>query len=199
MPIKSRNITKVEHRIERNERWLRNRHKGAVIWFTGLSASGKSTLATMLEQRLFKCRRHVYMLDGDNVRHGLCSDLGFSAEDRKENIRRVGELAALLAESGIIVISAFISPYRHDRKLARKAAADNFHEIYLKADLKVCEQRDPKGLYAKARRGEISDFTGISAPYEVPEAPELIVDTGTMTIETSLDIVVDYVERSVVL
>ena len=199
MSIKSSNITKVEHSIKLNERWVRNRHKGAVVWFTGLSASGKSTLATMLEQRLFELGRQVYVLDGDNVRHGLCSDLGFSAEDREENIRRIGELAALFAEAGLIVITAFISPYRRDRRLARKAATGNFHEIYLQADLKVCEQRDPKGLYAKARSGEISDFTGISAPYEEPVAPEIIVRTGAMTLEDSLNMIVDYVERNVVL
>ncbi|MFC1673852.1 adenylyl-sulfate kinase [Pseudomonadota bacterium] len=199
MAVKSQNITKVEHRIDRDERWSRNNHKGAVVWFTGLSASGKSTLATMLEQRLFETGRQVYVLDGDNVRHGLCSDLGFSADDREENIRRIGELAALFMESGLIAISAFISPYRRDRRLARKAAGGNFHEIYLQADLEVCEKRDPKGLYAKAREGVIKDFTGISAPYEAPEAPELVVDTGTLTLEESVDMIVDYVERHVAL
>lgn len=199
MSIKSKNISTVAHRIQLNERWRRNRHKGTVVWLTGLSASGKSSLATLLEQRLFELGRQVYVLDGDNVRHGLCSDLGFSAQDREENIRRVGELAALFAEAGLIVICAFISPYRRDRRLARNAVGGNFHEIYLQADLRVCEERDPKGLYAKARRGEIPDFTGISAPYEAPEAAELVVDTGTMTLEDSLDMIADYVEGNVVL
>ena len=199
MSVKSKNITKVEHRIGRDDRWARNRHKGTVVWFTGLSASGKSTLAVMLEKRLFELGRNVYVLDGDNVRHGLCSDLGFSAKDREENIRRIGELAALFAESGLIVITAFISPYRHDRRKARVAAGENFHEIYLGADVDVCEGRDPKGLYAKARKGEIADFTGISAPYEAPENPELIIDTGAMTVEESLDVVVEYVEKNIFL
>lgn len=199
MSIKSRNISIIEHRIQGNDRCLRNRHRGTVVWFTGLSASGKSTLAILLEQRLFELGRQVYVLDGDNVRHGLCSDLGFSAQDRAENIRRIGELAALFAEAGMIVISAFISPYRRDRRLARKAVKGNFHEIYLQADLGVCEKRDPKGLYAKARNGEIPYFTGVSAPYEVPEAPELVVDTGVMAPEDSLDIIVDYVEGKITL
>lgn len=199
MTVKSKNITRVEHRIGKSQRWERNNHKGTVVWFTGLSASGKSTLAVMLEQRLFEIGRNAYVLDGDNVRQGLCSDLGFSADDREENIRRIGELAALFSESGAIVITAFISPYKRDRRLARSASGENFHEIYLQTDIEVCEQRDPKGLYAKARKGEILDFTGISAPYEQPEDPELIVDTGIMTPEESLDIIVEYVERNIVL
>ena len=197
MTIKSKNITKVEHRIARDDRWAKNGHKGSVVWFTGLSASGKSTLAVMLEQRLFKLGRNVFVLDGDNVRHGLCSDLGFSAEDREENIRRIGELAALFAQSGLIVITAFISPYQRDRRQARIAAGENFHEIYLDASIDVCEGRDPKGLYAKARSGEIADFTGISAPYEAPENPELVINTGTMTTDESIDAVVEYVQRNI--
>lgn len=199
MSAKSQNITRVEHRITSDQRWSRNSHKGAVVWFTGLSASGKSTLATRLEQRLFERGRQVYVLDGDNVRHGLCSDLGFSADDRQENIRRVGELSALFAQSGLIVLSAFISPYRSDRHLARRACGENFHEIYLQASLDVCEERDPKGLYAKARKGEIFDFTGISAPYETPEAPDMTIDTGVLSVDESLDIIFDYVERNVAL
>ena len=197
MTVKSKNITKVEHRISCDDRWAKNGHKGTVVWLTGLSASGKSTLAIMLEQHLFELGHNVFVLDGDNVRHGLCSDLGFSAKDREENIRRIGELAALFAESGLIVITAFISPYQRDRRQARIAADENFHEIYLDASIEVCEGRDPKGLYAKARRGEIDDFTGISAPYEAPENPELAIDTGTMTIDESLDAVVDYIQRNI--
>ena len=196
MSVKSKNLTKVEHRIGRDDRWAKNDHKGTVVWFTGLSASGKSTLATMLEKRLFEIGRNAYVLDGDNVRHGLCSDLGFSADDREENIRRIGELAALFAESGLIVITAFISPYRRDRRQARSAADDNFHEIYLDTDVSVCEKRDPKGLYAKARNGEIVDFTGVSAPYEAPENPDLIIDTGAMTLDESLNAIIEYVEKN---
>ena len=135
------------------------------------------------------------MLDGDNVRHGLNANLGFSPEDRAENIRRVGEVAALFADAGLIVITAFISPYRADRHRARSAAGDHFHEIYIRADLATCEKRDPKGLYKKARRGEITDFTGVSAPYEEPDSPELVVDTMDVSIDGSVRTIVDYVER----
>lgn len=197
MTVKSKHITRVDHRITRDDRVRRNRHRGTVIWFTGLSASGKSTLATLLEQRLFEEGRQVFVLDGDNMRHGLCSDLGFSEQDRSENIRRIGEVANLLAEAGLIAITAFISPYRKDRLRARQACHGNFHEIHLKADLPTCESRDPKGLYAKARLGEIPDFTGISAPYEEPENPELSIDTGQMSIEESLAAVMAYIERKI--
>lgn len=196
MSVKSENIFKVEHRITQNQRWARNEHKGTVVWLTGLSASGKSTLATMLEKCLFDLGYQVYVLDGDNMRHGLCADLGFSARDREENIRRIGEVAALFAESGQIVISAFISPYLADRELARKAADGNFHEIYLCADVDVCARRDPKGLYAKARKGELAEFTGVSAPYEAPEIPDLAIDTGALSVDESLDMLVDYVRRN---
>ncbi len=199
MSIKSKNITIVEHRVPRDDRWQRNTHKGGVIWFTGLSASGKSTLAVLLEQRLFEQDHQVFVLDGDNVRHGLNSDLGFSEEDRVENIRRIGEVAALFAEAGIIVVTAFISPYQRDRRIARQAAGENFHEVYLDIDISICEQRDPKGLYAKARKGEISDFTGISAPYEAPEQPELVLDTGKLSVEDSIDTVMQYVEAKLAL
>ena len=195
MIIKSKNITKIEHRVPCDERWARNKHKGGVIWFTGISASGKSTLALSLEKRLFDLGHQVFVLDGDNVRHGLNSDLGFSADDREENIRRIGEVAALFSEAGIIVVTAFISPYRRDRRLARDAAGENFHEIYLSADISKCEERDPKGLYAKARKGEIDDFTGISAPYEPPEMAELAIDTGTLDVGQSLEIIMDYFEK----
>ena len=196
MTIKSTNITAVSHRVAKEARWRANRHQGGVLWFTGLSGSGKSTLAFELEQRLFAQGYQVYVLDGDNVRHGLNSDLGFSPEDRAENIRRIGEVAALFAEAGYIVISAFISPYRHDRRQARRASSDIFHVIHLSADLEICERRDPKGLYVKARRGEIPDFTGISAPYETPLHPDLAIDTGKLNVEQSLDILIDYVEEA---
>ncbi|WES29961.1 adenylyl-sulfate kinase [Varunaivibrio sulfuroxidans] len=197
--MKSTNIFEVEHKVTREQRWARNGHKAAVVWFTGLSASGKSTLAIRLEQRLFDLGHQVYVLDGDNMRRKLCADLGFSAHDREENIRRIGEVAALFAESGQIVISAFISPYRADRALARRAVGDNFHEIYLSADVEICARRDPKGLYAKARKGEIDNLTGVSAPYEVPKTPDLTIDTGTLSVDESLDILVDYVMRNMAL
>ena len=195
MNAKSANITEVLHRVSKDARWRAGGHRGGVMWLTGLSGSGKTTLALELECRLFERGYRVYVLDGDNVRHGLSSDLGFSPEDRAENIRRIGEIAALDAETGIIVITAFISPYRADRARARKAAANGLHEIHLMAALDVCEGRDPKGLYEKARRGEIPDFTGVSAPYEVPENPELAIDTGVLSVEESLDILSEYVEK----
>ncbi len=150
-----------------------------------------------LERRLFLHSYQVYVLDGDNVRRGLNSDLGFSPADRSENIRRIGELAALFANAGLIVITAFISPYISDRANARRAAADAFHEVYVKADLNTCERRDPKGLYKRARAGDLPDFTGISAPYEEPINPELVVDTATHTIDESVRLILDYIENVV--
>lgn len=197
---KSENLTAVEHLLTADGRGRRNGHRGAVVWFTGLSGAGKSTLAMQVEQRLFALGMQVYVLDGDNVRRGLNRDLGFAPEDRVENIRRVGEAAALFADAGVIVITAFISPYRGDRDKAREAAAqDGFHEVYIKADLETCEQRDPKGLYRKARAGEIKEFTGISAPYEPPETAELVVDTMTHDVEASVDLIVDYIRDRLVI
>jgi bifunctional enzyme CysN/CysC len=188
------NITRVEHGITSEARAFRNGHKGGVLWFTGLSGAGKSTLAVALEKRLFEKGYSVYVLDGDNVRHGLNANLGFSPEDRAENIRRVGEVAALFERAGLIAITSFISPYRSDRDRARAAAGDGFHEIYVKADLATCETRDPKGLYRKARAGEIKEFTGISAPYEAPENPELVIDTAATPLEECLAELAGYVE-----
>ena len=197
MPIKSRNIHSIDHRVSDQDRWSRQGHMGGVLWLTGLPGSGKSTLAFELERLLFDNNNQVYVMDGDNLRHGLNSDLGFSHEDRTENIRRVGELAALYADAGMIAITAFISPYRADRQGARHAASQGggqrFHEIYLSASLEVCEGRDPKGHYKKARLGEIPDFTGVSAPYEAPENPELVIDTGVLTVADSLDLLNRYV------
>ena len=190
---KSDNITPVESRISAADRASRNGHKGGVLWLTGLSGSGKSTLAIELERRLFSAGYNTYVLDGDNIRHGLSSNLGFSPEDRTENIRRIGEVAALFANAGFIVITAFISPYREDRDQARMAVGDNFHEIFTKADLSICESRDPKGLYGKARRGEIPEFTGISAPYEEPENPEFIIDTAAADIDASAASLTEFV------
>lgn len=198
MPKKSTHITKVNHRMASEDRWRQQGHRGGVLWFTGLSASGKTTLAFELEQRLFEQGLQAYVLDGDNLRFGLSSDLGFSAEDRTEHIRRVGEVAALFADAGFIVISAFISPYREDRRRARNAAKNLFHEIFLSASVEICENRDPKGLYAKARAGELSDFTGVSAPYEEPENPDLVIDTGTLPVEDSLDVLDQYVHKNFV-
>ena len=184
--IKSTNIFQIEHRVPIEERWHVNGHKGGVLWMTGLSGAGKSTLAFSLEQHLFRKGYLVYVLDGDNVRHGLCSDLGFSPQDRVENIRRVGHAAGLFARAGFLVLTAFISPYRADRDRVRAIAPDIFHEIHIDADLSTCETRDPKGLYRKARKGEIHEFTGVSAPYEPPVSPDLRVDTARSTIEECL-------------
>ncbi len=183
---KSSNIFAVEDGISHASRRQRNGHKGGVVWFTGLSGSGKTTVALETEKQLFQKGYQVYVLDGDNLRHGLSADLGFQPADREENIRRVGELAALFAEAGFIVICAFISPYCTHRNNARKASGAAFHEIYIKADLETCEARDTKGLYARARAGDIPDFTGISAPYEAPTSCELVVDTNRAAVEESL-------------
>ena len=189
------NVTRVEHKVTPESRVRKNGHKPGVIWLTGLSGSGKSTLAIGLEKALFDHGFQTYVLDGDNLRYGLNKDLGFSPEERMENIRRVGETAALFARAGFIVISAFISPYRTDRAQARVAAGEDFHEVYVSADIEVCEARDPKGLYKRARAGEIPDFTGVSAPYEVPEAPDLVVDSGHQKVEETLQDLLDYVSE----
>ena len=194
--IKSTNIFRIEHRVPIEERWKANGHKGGILWMTGLSGAGKSTLAFSLEQHLFRKGYLVYVLDGDNVRHGLCSDLGFSPQDRVENIRRVGHAAGLFARAGFLVLTAFISPYRVDRDRVRVMGADIFHEIHIDADLKTCETRDPKGLYKRARKGEIHDFTGVSAPYEPPVSPELRVDTSRNTIEECLAQLEEYVSSN---
>lgn len=196
--IKSKNISEVDLRITSEERALANGHTGGILWFTGLSGSGKSTLALELQQRLFAKGYHVYVLDGDNVRAGLNKDLGFSAADRSENIRRVGEVAALFAGAGLIVITSFISPYRDDRRRARAAGGSYFNTVYIKADLKTCQGRDPKGLYKKAIAGEIPEFTGISAPYEEPENPDIVIDTSKLSIEESVAELLTYVQKQFV-
>jgi len=194
--VKSTNITAVAHRVTGPQRIARNGHTGGVLWFTGLSGAGKSTIAMAVEQELFRRGYQAYVLDGDNVRRGLNSNLDFSPEDRAENIRRVGEVAALFADSGQIVVTAFISPYRSDRRRARAAAGNGFHEIYIKASLETCEKRDPKGLYRRARSGEIAEFTGVTAPYEMPESPELTIDTDRLSIDQSVAAVLEYVDRN---
>ena len=183
LPPKSENISWTRGKVTAEHRSRQNGHWGCVVWLTGLSAAGKSTVAAELERELFVQGKHAYVLDGDNMRHGLCSDLAFSPADRKENIRRIGEVAKLFADAGFICITAFISPYRSDRELARRIAPEGrFIEVYLNAPLEVCEQRDPKGLYAKARAGTIKDFTGISAPYEPPRSPEVELRTDRMSV-----------------
>jgi bifunctional enzyme CysN/CysC len=193
-------LTPVAHKVTRSAREGRFGHKGGVLWLTGLSGAGKSTLAMAVEQYLFRKGYAVYVLDGDNIRSGLNANLGFSPEDRVENIRRVGEVAALFADAGFLCITAFISPYRADRARARAATPPgSFHEIHVSADLATCEARDPKGLYRKARAGEIREFTGISAPYEPPEAPSLVIDTGAMPLEACIEQILAYVEHHVAL
>jgi adenylylsulfate kinase len=201
-----------EHRISRADREKLNGHRGCVVWFTGLSGCGKSTVANLVDQKLHAQRVHCYLLDGDNVRHGLNASpemlaeyggeyaarfgLGFSATDREENIRRIGAVAELFALAGIVTLSAFVSPYRRDRDLVRQRIeshrAGDFIEVWVDAPLEVCEQRDPKGLYKKARAGQLQDFTGISAPYEPPAAPELRLDAGTQPPEALADQVVTF-------
>jgi bifunctional enzyme CysN/CysC len=195
----SQNIYEVEHLTNYDARSKAFGHFGAVFWFTGLSGAGKSTLAMAVEKALFERGYHTYVLDGDNVRHGLNADLGFSPEDRAENIRRIGEVAALQADAGLICITAFISPYIEDRARARRASPTRFHEIHVHTDLETCERRDPKGLYKKAREGEIQEFTGIDSPYEPPENPELVVDTQKNDVQTCVEQVIKYVETQVML
>ena len=194
-PQNSPNVQWQQVVVDKAARTAAMHHRPLAVWFTGLSGAGKSTLAMAVEQALFRRGYHVYVLDGDNVRQGLNANLGFSPEDRAENIRRVGEVAALFADAGMIAITAFISPYRADRQRARDAARGAFHEIYIEADLATCELRDPKGLYRKARRGEIGEFTGISAPYEPPEAPELVVDTASADIASCVERIIAYIEQ----
>ena len=172
------------------QREAMNGHRGVILWFTGLSGAGKSTLAHAVEQALYKNGCHTYVFDGDNVRHGLCADLGFSAADRTENIRRVGEMAKLFTEAGMIALTAFISPFRADRDGVRALVSpENFIEIYCRCSLETCELPDVKGLYAKARQGLINDFTGVSSPYEAPDSPELLLDTDQLSVEKCVDMV----------
>ena len=193
---KSHNIYWSLGKVTPGQRALRNGHRGRVVWLTGLSASGKTTIATELERELFNLGQHVYVLDGDNMRHGLCSDLAFSPKDRKENIRRVGETAKLFADAGNVCVTAFISPYRSDREMVRKILEPGqFVEVYVNAPLEVCEERDPKGLYARARANQIKDFTGISAPYEAPERAELELATDQLTVAESVARIIEYLNQ----
>lgn len=193
---KATNITWHKPLITRPDREKRNRYKGAVLWLTGLPSSGKSTLAHEVERILFERGCNTYVLDGDNIRHGLNKNLGFSPEDRKENIRRIGEVAKLFAEAGVIALTAFISPYREDRDHARSLnEKGRFFEIFCKCSVDVCEQRDPKGLWGKARKGEIKDFTGVNAPYEEPLAAEIIVETDKCSLEESAEQIIRCLEQ----
>jgi adenylyl-sulfate kinase len=194
---KSSNITATISKITLSERERRNGHGGCVLWLTGLSAAGKSTVANELEVELFRRGRQVFVLDGDRVRHGLCRDLGFSPDDRQENVRRVGEVAKLFAEAGFICITAFISPYRADRSLVRGMMAEGkFFEVFVNAPLAVCEARDPKGLYAKAREHKIKNFTGISAPYQPPLNPEIELRTDKLTVAEAVAKVVRHLRKT---
>ncbi len=192
----STNLTWHESIVSKAERAERKQQKPCVIWFTGLSGSGKSTLANALERALFERGHHCYLLDGDNVRQGLNSDLGFSDEARVENIRRIGETAKLFVDAGLIVMTAFISPFRTERELARNLVEDDeFIEVHVSASLDVCEERDPKGLYKKARAGEIPNFTGIGSAYEAPENPDMLIDTGSNDVATCAEQLVDYLAK----
>ncbi|MEC1668096.1 adenylyl-sulfate kinase [Bacillus mojavensis] len=192
----NRDIVWHEASITKEEYQQKNKHKSSILWLTGLSGSGKSTIANAAARELFEQGYQVIVLDGDNIRHGLNKDLGFSDEDRKENIRRIGEVAKLFVQQGTIVITAFISPFREDRDQVRQLVeAGEFNEVYIKCDLDICEQRDPKGLYKKARNGEIPFFTGIDSPYEEPEAPELVLDSGQYDREECKNQLIEFVKQ----
>jgi adenylylsulfate kinase len=193
---KATNITWHQHALSREDRETLLKQKGVLIWFTGLSASGKSTVANEVTYQLHQMGKLTYVLDGDNIRHGLNKNLGFSPEDREENIRRISEVGNLFADAGLITTTAFISPYRKDRDFARQLLGDGrFIEIFVKASVETCEKRDPKGLYQKAKNGEIKEFTGVSAPYEEPLKPEIILDADSMTIEEEVKMVLDYLKE----
>ncbi|WP_417897213.1 adenylyl-sulfate kinase [Bacillus haimaensis] len=190
---KSKNITWHQSGINKFDRQKQLGHKSVMIWFTGLSGSGKSTVANALQQELYKRGISVYLLDGDNLRHGLNNNLSFSAEDRKESVRRTAEVGKLLVDAGVVTLAALISPFEEDRRIARTLYEVNeFVEVYVKCTLQECEKRDPKGLYAKARKGEIRQFTGIDQPYEVPKNPEIIIDTDTLAVDESVEIIINF-------
>lgn len=198
--MKSTNTVWHNATVTRERREDQNNHRGVAIWFTGLSGSGKSTLAHTVEEALHQMGCRTYVFDGDNVRHGLCADLGFSAEDRSENIRRIGEMVRLFVDAGVIALTAFISPFRKDRHVVRqRVTSDDFIEVYCRCPLEICEQRDVKGHYKRARAGEIPEFTGISSPYEEPQDAELILDTGTTSLTDCVEQVLQLLgERGVI-
>ena len=189
------NIIRYDFQIGRVDRRVKNKHNSFLIWYTGLSGSGKSTIANLVEQELFKLDVKTYILDGDNIRKGINNDLTFSPEDRSENIRRIGEIANLMVDAGLVVLAAFVSPYKKDREKVRNVVKDiNFVEIFIKTSLEECERRDVKGLYSKAKSGKINDMTGISAPYEVPENPDIEIDTEKLTIEQSVQQIIAFIK-----
>ncbi|PLR46749.1 adenylyl-sulfate kinase [Chimaeribacter arupi] len=192
------NIVWHTHAIARADREALHRHQGAVLWFTGLSGSGKSTVAGALEQALHAHGVSTYLLDGDNVRHGLCRDLGFSDDDRRENIRRVGEVAKLMVDAGLVVLTAFISPHRAERQMVRELLGDRFIEVFVDTPLELCEARDPKGLYKKARAGELKNFTGIDSVYEAPEAPDIHLK-GEQLVTNLVEQMLDVLRRRVII
>ncbi|MCF6093259.1 adenylyl-sulfate kinase [Microaerobacter geothermalis] len=195
MLTKSDNLVWHDSSVKKEDRHRLNGHRSGVIWFTGLSGSGKSTLANAVDRELYKHNIRSYVLDGDNIRHGLNRNLGFSPEDRQENIRRIGEVSKLFVDAGLFVLTAFISPYRNDREMVRRLLNnDEFIEVYVKCSIDECERRDPKGLYEKARKGEIKEFTGISAPYEEPINPEIIIETDKQSLEESVAQVMEYLK-----
>ncbi|MBH9965382.1 adenylyl-sulfate kinase [Bacillus haikouensis] len=194
--VSEKNIVWHEGKVTKLHRQNMNRHKSAILWFTGLSGSGKSTLSVELEKSLYEMGIKTFRLDGDNIRHGLNSDLGFAEKDRNENIRRIGEVSKLMVEAGLMTLTAFISPYKKDREFVRSLMEEGeFIEIYVHASVEECENRDPKGLYKKARAGKINGFTGIDSPYEMPVEPELIINTEVMTINESVLKIISYLKE----
>ncbi|NRA53326.1 MAG: adenylyl-sulfate kinase [Gammaproteobacteria bacterium] len=187
------NVVWHQHQVNKSQRSEQKSQRPCLLWFTGLSGSGKSTIAGALESALFAQGQHTYLLDGDNVRHGLCGDLGFTDSDRVENIRRVGEVSKLMVDAGLIVLSAFISPFKSERQVVRELLEQHeFIEVHMATSLATCESRDPKGLYQKARSGEIKNFTGISSEYQAPVNPEIFIDTDKLSIAQSVDVLMDY-------
>ena len=185
------------HHVTKDDRSKQKQQRPCILWFTGLSGSGKSTIASAVEQKLFESGHHTCLLDGDNVRHGLNKDLGFSDDDRIENIRRIGELSKLMTDAGLLVMTAFISPFKTDRNLVRELVqAHEFIEIYMNTSLEECERRDPKGLYKKARKGEIKNFTGVDSDYEIPESAEVIIDSVALNIEECAEQVIQYLKNN---
>lgn len=200
MTLKSSDVVWHHATVTRERRETLNGHRSVILWFTGLSGAGKSTIAHALEERLHMMGARTFVFDGDNVRHGLCGDLGFSIEDRTENIRRVGEMVKLFLDAGVISLTAFISPLRSDRRRVRQLVGEgDFVEVYCRCGIDTCEARDVKGLYKKARAGEIKNFTGISSPYEEPEQPEVVIDTDRLTIDESVDELIAYLRQKKVL
>lgn len=194
-----KNIIWHDYHIQTEDREKLLNQKSCLIWFTGLSGSGKSTIASAVQQSLYNSGNCCYVLDGDNIRHGINSDLGFSESDRIENIRRIREIGYLFVDSGLITLAAFISPHQKAREEIRKQLSDKFIEVYVRCPLDICEKRDPKGLYKKARKKEIAQFTGISSPYEAPENPEIILDSSRLNVQQSCDIVIDYLKQKTII